>query len=92
MDCFFIYDVLKKDTFNKNQMSSAKRIVSIVGATGAQGGSVIRVLYQTKKYILRAITRAPNSDKASKLQKELLGIEIVKTNLTDPQIINKCIS
>jgi uncharacterized protein YbjT (DUF2867 family) len=38
----------------------AKRIIAVVGATGAQGGSVVRALFrdQSETFAVRALTEA----------------------------------
>lgn len=51
-------------------------LVAIVGATGAQGGSVIRSLVASDKpYRLRGLTRDPAKPAAQELAK--LGVEMV---------------
>jgi uncharacterized protein YbjT (DUF2867 family) len=59
-------------------MSSDKPIIAICGATGSQGGSVLRSLHSTGKWKIRALTRDPNNDKAKKLSSEFKDIEVVK--------------
>ncbi|KAJ2317298.1 hypothetical protein IWW52_003201 [Coemansia sp. RSA 2704] len=59
------------------------KLVAIVGATGFQGGSVLKTLYGSGNYKLRAITRDPSSDKAQALAKQYPGIELVRANLDD---------
>jgi uncharacterized protein YbjT (DUF2867 family) len=58
--------------------TSAKKIITVFGATGQQGGSVVRSLVQNPSFHVRAITRNPASDKAKQL--EALGVEVIKAN------------
>ena len=59
----------------------SKKIVSVVGATGTQGGSIVDTLLEEGKYSLRAITRNPDSAKAKSLAAR--GIEVVKADVND---------
>lgn len=61
-----------------------KKIIAIVGATGAQGGSLARAILSdsNSKFAVRALTRDVNSDKAKALAE--LGAEIVSANVDDP--------
>ncbi len=45
-----------------------KKVIVIVGATGAQGGGLVKAIQNDKQseFSVRAITRNPNSDKAKK--------------------------
>ena len=58
-----------------------KKIVSVVGATGAQGGSVVDALLKEGDYSIRAITRNPGSENAKSLAAK--GIEVVKADVND---------
>ena len=60
-----------------------RKIIAVVGATGAQGGSLVRAILSDKKsgYRVRALTRKPGSDKAKELEK--MGVEVVKTDIDD---------
>jgi hypothetical protein len=64
---------------------SSKRLLTIFGATGNQGGSVIDLVLArpelSTKYALRGITRDPSSSKSQKLAS--LGVEVVKGDLDD---------
>jgi uncharacterized protein YbjT (DUF2867 family) len=55
--------------------------ILVVGATGAQGGSVARHLLRTGKYKVRCLTRHPRSSPAMGLER--LGAEVVGGDLAD---------
>ena len=57
------------------------KLVTIFGATGAQGGPVARALIARGGYRVRGVTRNPDSEKAKALKAS--GIEVVKANLDD---------
>lgn len=61
-------------------MATQQHIV-VLGATGAQGGSVAHHLLQSGKFVVRALTRNPDSEKALALKKA--GAEVVKGDLDD---------
>ncbi|CAF1047989.1 unnamed protein product [Adineta ricciae] len=46
-----------------------KRLVTVIGATGAQGGAVVQSLIQTGKYQIRGLTRDAKSEKALSVAK-----------------------
>ena len=50
----------------------SKKIIAVVGATGAQGGGLVRAIVADGVFAARAITRNPKSDKAQALAK--LGV------------------
>jgi uncharacterized protein YbjT (DUF2867 family) len=54
------------------------KIISIVGATGNQGVSIINALIIDKSYTLRALTRNPCSDSAKALAAR--GVEVVQAD------------
>src|SRR4029078_101331 len=62
-------------------MSTFLRIL-VVGATGAQGGSVARHLLRTNSYKVRCLTRRPDSPAAKAIAE--LGGEIVAGELNNP--------
>ena len=61
-----------------------KKIIAVMGATGAQGGGLARAILNDRDggFALRAITRNPDSDKARALAAQ--GAEVVKADLDDP--------
>lgn len=60
-----------------------KKIIAVIGATGAQGGGLVRAILNDKsgEYAARAITRNVNSDKAKALA--AAGVEVVVADLDD---------
>ncbi len=62
---------------------SDKKIIAVVGATGAQGGSLCRAILDdsNSEYACRAITRDPNKDSARALADK--GAEVVQADLDD---------
>jgi uncharacterized protein YbjT (DUF2867 family) len=65
-------------------MSEADRTVLVTGATGRQGGAVIRHLLP-KGWKLRALTRNPDGHEAQALASQ--GIEVMRGDLEDPDSI-----
>ncbi|KAJ2717099.1 hypothetical protein H4R19_000184 [Coemansia spiralis] len=59
------------------------KLVAIVGATGTQGGSVLKSLHADGGYKLRALTRDPSSDAARSLAVKYPGVEWVAADLND---------
>src|SRR4051812_7735136 len=60
-----------------------KKIIAVVGATGAQGGGLVRAICADPNsgFTARAITRDVNSDKAKALA--ALGAEVVAADIDD---------
>lgn len=68
---------------------SDKKIIAVLGATGAQGGGLIRAILEDPQgpFKARAITRKPDSDKAGELAKQ--GVEVVKADLDDADSLKR---
>ena len=66
-----------------------KKIIAVVGATGAQGGGLVRALAADANggFVARALTRDVNSEKAKALAK--LGVEVVAANVDDPESLKR---
>ena len=66
-----------------------KKIIAVMGATGMQGGGLVRAIVNDpdKEFTARSITRYVNSDKA-KILKDM-GAEIVEGDLDKPETIKK---
>jgi uncharacterized protein YbjT (DUF2867 family) len=66
-----------------------RKIIAVIGATGAQGGGLVRAIQADKsgQFAARAITRNPNSEKAQKLKQS--GIEVVAGDADKPETLGK---
>lgn len=66
-----------------------KKIIAVVGATGAQGGGLVRAILSdaSSGFAARAITRDVTSDTAKELAK--LGAEVVATDVFDLESLKK---
>jgi len=70
-------------------MPGNPKVIAVVGATGAQGGGLVRAILNDPqcKYRARALTRDPASDKARALAS--LGAEVVGADLDDARSLKK---
>ncbi|KAJ4256822.1 hypothetical protein NW762_008918 [Fusarium torreyae] len=59
------------------------KTIAIVGATGAQGGSVARTFLQIPEWNVRGITRNPDGEAAKRLKSE--GADMVQGDLDDKE-------
>jgi uncharacterized protein YbjT (DUF2867 family) len=68
---------------------SDKKIIAVVGATGAQGGGLVRSILADKNgpFKARAITRDVNSEKAKALA--AAGAEVVAADVDDPATLRR---
>ncbi|MCX7358063.1 MAG: NmrA family NAD(P)-binding protein [Alphaproteobacteria bacterium] len=68
---------------------SDKKIIAVAGATGAQGGGLVRAIQADKDgpFRARAITRNPDSDAAKALA--AIGAEVVQGDLSDQASIDR---
>jgi hypothetical protein len=62
-----------------------KKIIAVLGATGAQGGGLVRAIMEDTDggFTARALTRNPDSEKARELA--ALGAEVVAVDVDDAQ-------
>lgn len=69
----------------------AKKIITVFGATGAQGGGLVRAIATdpNSEFAVRAVTREPDSDKAKALA--ALGAEVVYGDLGNPESVHKAL-
>jgi len=61
-------------------MSKSPRLIAVVGATGQQGGAVVRALQASRQFKVRALTRNPS-------QHPQLGNEVVLADFNRPETL-----
>jgi uncharacterized protein YbjT (DUF2867 family) len=68
---------------------SEKKIIAVVGATGAQGGGLVRAIAADASgpFAARAVTRNPGSDKARALA--ALGVDVVAGDADQPATLER---
>lgn len=66
-----------------------KRVIAVMGATGAQGGGLVRAILadRASEWAPRAVTRHPESDKGQALR--AAGAEVVAGDMDDPQSLSR---
>ncbi len=66
-----------------------RKIIAVVGATGAQGGGLVRAILSDASggFTARALTRDVNSEKAKELTK--LGAEVVAADVDDAESLKR---
>ena len=66
-----------------------KKVIAVVGATGAQGGGLARAILADPNggFACRGITRDPNKDQAKALAAK--GADVVKADLDDVDSLEK---
>ncbi len=71
---------------------SEKKIIAVIGATGAQGGGLVRAILADTEggFAARAITRDAGSEKARELA--ALGAEVVEADIDDVESIKRAFS
>jgi len=69
----------------------AKKIITVFGATGAQGGSLAKAILNdaNNEFAVRAVTRNINSDKAKQLAQ--LGAQVVAGDVDDAASVEKAL-
>ena len=68
-----------------------KKLITIFGATGAQGGGLCHSILKdkTSEFSVRAVTRDPDSDKAKALKE--LGAEVVQADIDDKAAVKRAL-
>ena len=66
-----------------------KKIIAVLGATGAQGGGLVQAILNDPdgEFAVRALTRDPGSDKARALAEQ--GAEVVKADIDNPESLKQ---
>jgi len=70
---------------------ATKKIITVFGATGAQGGGLVRAICAdpNSEFTARAVTRDPDSEKAKSLA--AIGAEIFQGDLTNTDSVHKAL-
>jgi len=66
-----------------------KKVIAVLGATGAQGGGLVRAILEDKsgEFSVRALTRDVNSDKSKALAN--MGAEVVAVDIDNEESLRK---
>jgi uncharacterized protein YbjT (DUF2867 family) len=62
-------------------LSNNKKLIAVIGATGQQGGGVVRALQASGQFKVRALTRNPDKHRE-------LAEEVVETDLDQPETLD----
>ncbi|KAJ2795569.1 hypothetical protein H4R20_005837, partial [Coemansia guatemalensis] len=68
------------------------KLIAVIGATGLQGGSVLKVLHAAGGYKLRALSRNPDSDSAKGLAAKYPNVEWAQADLNDTSSLRKALT
>lgn len=69
---------------------SSAPVITVFGATGTQGGSVIaHLLSSDKPYRVRAVTRDPSKPAGKQLEEK--GCDVIKAEMGDPAQVEEAI-
>jgi len=73
----------------EEDLMSDKKVIAVVGATGSQGGGLVRTILKDRQggFAARALTRDVNSIKAKELAKQ--GAELVAVDIGDEASLEK---
>ncbi|ORX97969.1 NAD(P)-binding protein [Basidiobolus meristosporus CBS 931.73] len=66
---------------------SSKKLIAVVGATGAQGGFVVQALLEDGQFQVRGLTRNPDSPASKQLISQ--GVEMVKCDIDNPAELDR---
>ena len=68
-----------------------KKIITVFGATGAQGGGLVRAILADKNsdFAVRAVTRDPSTEKAQQLAE--MGATVIKADVDNKESIQKAL-
>src|SRR6266478_8997496 len=61
-------------------LSNNKKLIAVIGATGQQGGGVLRALQASGQFKVRALTRNPDKHRE-------LGAEVVEADVDKPETL-----
>src|SRR5258708_7619633 len=64
----------------KDMLSNGKKLIAVIGATGQQGGGVVRALQASNQFKVRALTRNPGKHRE-------LADEVAEADLDRPETL-----
>ena len=64
----------------KTMLSNNKKLIAVIGATGQQGGGVVRALQASGQFKVRALSRNPGKHRE-------LAVEVVEVDLDRPEAL-----
>ena len=64
--------------------SNKEKLIAVIGATGQQGGGVVRALQARGQFKVRALSRNPDKHRD-------IADEVIKADLNRPETLNGCI-
>src|SRR6266571_5823363 len=70
-----------EDERSTKVLSNNKKLIAVIGATGQQGGGVLRALQARGQFKVRALTRNPDKHRE-------LAEEVVEADLDQPETLN----
>src|SRR5438093_9722753 len=70
-----------EDERSTKMLSNDKKLIAVIGATGQQGGGVVRALQARGQFRVRALTRNPDKHRE-------LAEEVVEADLDQPETLN----
>src|SRR5712692_1708649 len=70
-----------EDERSTKVLSNNKKLIAVIGATGQQGGGVLRALQARGQFKVRALTRDPDKHRE-------LAEEVVEADLDQPETLN----
>src|SRR5207253_2910174 len=69
-----------EDERSTKMLSNNKKLIAVIGATGQQGGGVVRALQAHGQFKVRALTRSPDKNRE-------LAEEVVEADLSKPETL-----
>src|SRR5213075_1342533 len=69
-----------EDERSTEMLSNNKKLIAVIGATGQQGGGVLRALQAHGQFKVRALTRSPDKNRE-------LAEEVVEADLDKPETV-----
>ena len=72
--------------------TSPKKVVAIIGGTGAMGRPVIALLDESNQYTLRVLTRNASSEQAKNLTQTYSNVQLFEGNYADQGTVRRLLT